>query len=478
MLTTAVVGGSFDIAQNGYTSAAAAAVEGADVVIIGGISNKLPFQLVVPSSITSAAQLKGRPIAISRYGSSTDIAVDFALDHLKLTRDDVKVVQLGAPPNRIAALMSGQISGTVEQYPDTADLIRQGFRVLVDVTEIAGDYPNTSFDTTRHYLKSHPEVVKRFLLAMATAVHEYKNNPLIAIPLTRNFLQIKNEGDAKAAYEAAYDLTFVHLEVDAPQHRQHRLGTIVVAASETPRTCSLAGQGAAIGHLPGSFFIVGPSGCGKTTLLNVVDGLIRATAGTVLVHGQAIAGPGPDRAMVFQHDSLFPWRTVLQNVTYGLDLQGTLTRRERRERSLALVDLVGLSGFADHYPHELSGGMRQRVNIARALVMNPQLLLLDEPFAALDAQTREFMQVELLKILVRAKTTALFITHQINEAVFLSNRVVVMSARPACIKEIIAVELPPARVLAMKHEPLFHDLERRIWRLIEQDAGNAGTPLT
>src|SRR5258708_8638977 len=210
--------------------------------------------------------------------------------------------------------------------------------------------------------------------------------------------------------------------------------------------------------------IVGPSGCGKTTLLNVVDGLIRATAGTILVNDRAIAGPGPDRAMVFQQDSLFPWRTVLQNVMYGLDLQGTVTRRERRERSLALVDLVGLSGFVDHYPHELSGGMRQRVNIARALVMNPQLLLLDEPFAALDAQTREFMQVELLKILVRAKTTALFITHQINEAVFLSNRVVVMSARPARIKEIIAVELPPARGLAIKHEPLVHDLERTIWR--------------
>jgi NitT/TauT family transport system substrate-binding protein len=201
-LTAAVIGGSFDVAQNGYTSAAAAAVEGADVVIIGGISNKLPFQLVVPSSITNAAQLKGRPIAISSYGSSTDIAVDFALDHLKLSRDDVKVVQLGAPTNRIAALMSGQVSATVEQYPDTADLIRQGFHVLVDVTDIAGEYPNTSFDTTRHYLKGHPEVVKQFLLAMATAVHEYKTNPLIAIPLTRNFLQIKNEGDAKAAYEA------------------------------------------------------------------------------------------------------------------------------------------------------------------------------------------------------------------------------------------------------------------------------------
>jgi NitT/TauT family transport system ATP-binding protein len=220
--------------------------------------------------------------------------------------------------------------------------------------------------------------------------------------------------------------------------------------------------------------IVGPSGCGKTTLLNAVDGLIRTTGGQIMVDGRAISGPGPDRAMVFQHDSLFPWRTVLQNVMYGLDLQGKLPKAERRGRAGALVELVGLAGFAEHYPHELSGGMRQRVNIARALVMNPQLLLLDEPFAALDAQTREFMQVELLKILARAKTTALFITHQINEAVFLSNRVVVMSARPARIKEIIDIDLPPARTLAMKHEPSFLALEQRIWRLIEEEAQKTG----
>jgi NitT/TauT family transport system ATP-binding protein len=220
--------------------------------------------------------------------------------------------------------------------------------------------------------------------------------------------------------------------------------------------------------------IVGPSGCGKTTLLNAVDGLTRVTAGRILVDGREVAGPGPDRAMVFQHDSLFPWRTVAQNVMYGLDLQGRLGKPERRERARALVELVGLSGFAEHYPHELSGGMRQRVNIARALATQPQLLLLDEPFAALDAQTREFMQAELLKILARAKTTALFVTHQINEAVFLSNRVVVLSARPASVKEIIQVDLPPARTLAMKHQPSFLALEQRIWRLIEQEAEKTG----
>jgi NitT/TauT family transport system ATP-binding protein len=220
--------------------------------------------------------------------------------------------------------------------------------------------------------------------------------------------------------------------------------------------------------------IVGPSGCGKSTFLNAVDGLLKVTAGAIRVDGRVVERPGPDRAMVFQHDSLFPWRTVQQNVTYGLELQGRLGRAEMRERARALIELVGLRGFAEHYPHELSGGMRQRVNIARALAMNPELLLLDEPFAALDAQTREFMQAELLKILARAKTTALFITHQINEAVFLANRVAVFSARPARIKEIIDIPLPAARSLDLKLEPAFVALERRVWRLIEEEAEFTG----
>ncbi|MGZ3308616.1 MAG: ABC transporter substrate-binding protein [Xanthobacteraceae bacterium] len=202
MLTQAVVGGSVDIAQNGYTPALSAAVQGADVVIIGGISNKLPFQLVVKTSITGPDQLKGQSVAISRYGSSTDTAADFALAHLKLTRTDVKVLQLGGAATRIAAAMSGQIAGTMEQYPDTAELSRHGFHVLVDVTDIAGDYPNTSYVTSRSFLKSQPEVVKNFLMAMATAVHEYKSNPSIAIPLTQKFLEVKDPANAKAAYEA------------------------------------------------------------------------------------------------------------------------------------------------------------------------------------------------------------------------------------------------------------------------------------
>src|SRR5215210_335428 len=216
--------------------------------------------------------------------------------------------------------------------------------------------------------------------------------------------------------------------------------------------------------------IVGPSGCGKTTFLNAVDGLIKVSGGEIRVDGRLVDRPGPDRAFVFQHDSLFPWRTVMRNIMYGLELQSRLGKEEIRERAGALVGLVGLRGFEEHFPHELSGGMRQRVNIARALAMSPQLLLLDEPFAALDAQTRELMQGELMKILRRAKTTALFITHHISEAIFLSNRVVVFSARPARIKEIVDVDLPAARTLEMKHQPKFAALEQRIWHLIEKEA--------
>lgn len=201
-LTQAVVGGSVDIAQNGYTPATAAAVQGADIVFIGGIANKLPFQLVVRSSITGAAQLKGQAIAISRYGSSTDQAADFALQALGLKRDDVKVLQLGGPATRIAAAMSGQIAGTMEQYPDTAELTRHGFHVLVDVTDVAGDYPNTSYVTTRAFLKKNPDAVKRFLMAMATAVRAYKSNPDEAIRITKKFLDVKEEANARAAYAA------------------------------------------------------------------------------------------------------------------------------------------------------------------------------------------------------------------------------------------------------------------------------------
>ena len=202
LLTQAVVGGSIDIAQNGYTPAAGAAVQGADIVFIGGISNKLPFQLVVKASVKGAADLKGQSIAISRYGSSTDTAADFALKHLGLTRNDVTVRQLGSPATRNAALISGQVAGTMEQFPDTGQLEQQGFRVLVDVTDLAGDYPNTSYATSRTFLKNNPDTVKRFFMAMATAVYAVKHNPELAIKLTQEFLKVKEAPLAKAAYDA------------------------------------------------------------------------------------------------------------------------------------------------------------------------------------------------------------------------------------------------------------------------------------
>jgi NitT/TauT family transport system ATP-binding protein len=214
--------------------------------------------------------------------------------------------------------------------------------------------------------------------------------------------------------------------------------------------------------------VVGPSGCGKTTFLSVVDGLVAASAGRILVDGQAVTRPGPDRAMVFQEASLLPWRTVLGNVCYGLECLGT-PRREREERAAHLIDLVGLSGFEHHYPYELSGGMQQRVNLARALLVDPKILLMDEPFASLDAQTRELMQEELLRIWLQAKKTVLFVTHQIDEAIYLSDRVLVFTGRPGRVKETIRVEIERPRPLGVKREPHFHAIEDRIWSLIEDD---------
>jgi NitT/TauT family transport system ATP-binding protein len=212
--------------------------------------------------------------------------------------------------------------------------------------------------------------------------------------------------------------------------------------------------------------IVGPSGCGKTTFLSVVDGLIAATAGRILVDGKAVTRPGPERAMVFQDASLLPWRTVLGNVVYGLECLG-IDKHDAKERASHFVDMVGLAGFEHHYPHELSGGMQQRVNLARALAVDPQILLMDEPFASLDAQTREVMQEELLEIWMKARKTVLFVTHQIDEAIYLSDRVVVFSPRPGKVKEIVPVEIERPRQLGLKREPRFHAIEDRISNLIK-----------
>ena len=214
--------------------------------------------------------------------------------------------------------------------------------------------------------------------------------------------------------------------------------------------------------------IVGASGSGKSTLLRIVDGLLPASSGTVAVEGRPVSGPGPDRAFVFQHDNLLPWRSVIDNVTYGLDLAG-VPKTQARERAQALIEITGLAGFEHYYPHQISGGMRQRVNVARALVMDPTILLLDEPFAALDAQTREIMQAELLRIWSTSRKTVLFVTHQIDEAVYLSDRVVVLSARPGTVREVIDVDLPRPRELSVKRTEAFTRLADRIWTLIEDE---------
>jgi NitT/TauT family transport system ATP-binding protein len=222
-----------------------------------------------------------------------------------------------------------------------------------------------------------------------------------------------------------------------------------------------------IGVSEGEFVsIVGPSGCGKSTFLKILAGLIRPSGGEIKVDGRVITGPASDRAMVFQDSSLFPWYTVAQNVAYGLSCQG-VGKKAAADQVAPLIDMVGLHGFDRHYPHELSGGMQQRVNLARALAVDPVLLLMDEPFAALDAQTREIMQAELLKIWQQTAKTVVFITHQINEAVYLSDRVVVMSARPGRMLADIPIDMPRPRSLEIKHSPAFVSYEQQIWQLLE-----------
>jgi NitT/TauT family transport system ATP-binding protein len=216
------------------------------------------------------------------------------------------------------------------------------------------------------------------------------------------------------------------------------------------------------------FCILGPSGCGKSTFLNVVDGLVVPTEGEILLDGHPVSGPGRDRGFVFQDPSLFPWLTTLGNVTYGLECHG-VARGVAVERVHPIIEMVGLAGFEHHYPHQLSGGMQQRVNLARALAVDPEVLLMDEPFAALDAQTRDVMQEELVRIASRTGKTVLFITHQISEAVFLADRVAVFSARPGRVREIIDVSIPRPRDLALKRDPRFLEIEDHIWRLIETD---------
>ena len=228
-------------------------------------------------------------------------------------------------------------------------------------------------------------------------------------------------------------------------------------------------RGISLGVERGEFIsVVGPSGCGKTTFLRIVAGLENATAGEVSIDGRVVSGPGTDRGFVFQNDSLLPWRTVFTNAMIGREITGSIGPDDRK-RTMELLKLVGLEGFENYHPRQLSGGMRQRVNLARALAIDPEILLMDEPFAALDAQTREIMQTELLRIWERGQKTVLFVTHQIDEAVFLSDRVLVFARRPGRIQAEIAIPLPRPRNLEIKRTAEFVALVDRIWRMIEDD---------
>lgn len=219
--------------------------------------------------------------------------------------------------------------------------------------------------------------------------------------------------------------------------------------------------------------LIGQSGCGKTTLLRIIQGLIRNDGGAVYVDGQEVTTPGYDRGVVFQQANLLPWRTALKNVEFGLELKGE-DPEKRRETAMKMLELVNLTEFANHHPHQLSGGMQQRVGLARAFAIDPAIMLMDEPFGALDAQTREIMQVELLRIFRETKKTILFVTHDLDEAVYLADRVVVMSARPGRVKESVHVPFPRPRLslteLKGNHE--FLELRNYIWRSIRPEGSS------
>ncbi len=208
--------------------------------------------------------------------------------------------------------------------------------------------------------------------------------------------------------------------------------------------------------------VVGPSGCGKTTLLNILAGLERPTSGRVAMDGQEILGPSPIRGVIFQHYALYPWMTVQQNVEFGPLLQ-KLPAKERSRRAQHYIKLVGLGGFEQAYPKELSGGMKQRTAIARAYAANPEVLLMDEPFGAVDAQTRVMLQEELMETWSREKKTVFFITHDVEEAVFLGSRILVMSARPGRIREVIKNDLAYPRSYDVKFNKEFSDLKQHVW---------------
>jgi len=222
---------------------------------------------------------------------------------------------------------------------------------------------------------------------------------------------------------------------------------------------------------PGEFIsVIGPSGCGKTTLMNIIAGFLRPSAGRVLIDDREILGPGPDRGVVFQQYAVFPWMTVRENVEFGLTLAANKkSAAERKDIAEHFIALVGLKDFAGSYPKELSGGMKQRVALARAYAVNPEVLLMDEPFGALDAQTRQFMQESLLNILEQEKKTVIFITHGVEEATFLSTRTVIMATRPGRVREIVPIELPYPRQAAIKTTPEFIRIRAEIDKIVREE---------
>ena len=214
--------------------------------------------------------------------------------------------------------------------------------------------------------------------------------------------------------------------------------------------------------------VVGPSGCGKSTLLNIIAGLTDATSGTVYCNGKAVSGTGTDRGVVFQQYALFPWLTVKKNVLFALEMKG-VKGKQAQDLAMQYLAKVDLEKFADHYPKELSGGMKQRVAIARAYAADPEVLLMDEPFGALDAQTRTQLQSELLETWERDQKTCFFITHDVDEAIILAQRVIIMSARPGRIKDIVDIDIPYPRTQETKMTPRFLELKNHIWSQVYQE---------
>ena len=215
--------------------------------------------------------------------------------------------------------------------------------------------------------------------------------------------------------------------------------------------------------------IIGPSGCGKSTLLHIMGGFIPAEAGRIELYGREVHGPGPDRGMMFQEFSLFPWKTVAGNIAWGLEVQGW-SKARIAETVGRYLEMTGLKDFANHYPAELSGGMKQRAALARVLAFDPKVLLMDEPFGALDAQTRETMQEELTRVWERTGKTIVFVTHDIEEAVYLGDRVIVMTARPGRIRQEVRIDLPRPRGLEIKKSMQCHEYRNQIWDLIRSES--------